>query len=137
MNIIVRRDSGWCDSLRDYRILLDGVTAAKISDGQTIELDASPGLHTLQARIDWQRTDLIEFTLGERPATFDVFSKVRGPKLWLSIVFALIPGMWIGIKRADTPSNHIPRVSPQLKRANLVGRRLKRFSQIQQRQKHT
>jgi hypothetical protein len=87
--------------------MLDGILAAKISNGQTIALDASPGPHTLHARIDWHRTDLIEFVLGEEPTTFDVFSKVRGPKPLLSIVFALIPGMWIGIRRAATTISHI------------------------------
>ncbi len=112
MKIIVKRDSGWSDSIRDYRIMLDGVFAAKISDGQTIELDAPAGRHTLQARIDWSRTDLIEFTLNEEPAAFDVFSNVRGMKVLLTIVFALIPGMWIGIRTTDTPIRRIPELLP-------------------------
>jgi hypothetical protein len=112
MKIIVKRDSGWSDSIRDYQIMLDGVLAAKISDGQTIELDAPVGRHTLQARIDWSRTELIEFTLGDAPATFEVFSKVRGLKVLLTIVFVIIPGMWIGIRRTDTPIRRLFEVSP-------------------------
>jgi hypothetical protein len=100
MKIIVRRDSGWSDSIRAYKLHLDGVQVAKISDGQTIELEACPGEHTLQASIDWHKTSLLKFSLGTEMLTFDVFSKVRGARLLLSIVWALVPGQWIGIKQS-------------------------------------
>lgn len=79
MKIVIRRDSGWSDFFRNYRIMLDGTFAAKVSAGQTVELDAPLGRHTLQARIDWQRTDLIDFTLGDTAVEFVVFILISLP----------------------------------------------------------
>jgi hypothetical protein len=85
--------------LRLYKVLLDGVLIAQLADGGSLSVDIPPGDHTIQAKIDWCSTDLMFFHAAEDPVIFEVFSKLRGPELWLGFVRPLIPGGYIGIRR--------------------------------------
>jgi len=51
--IRLRRDIGWTDKLRAYKVVLDHAIVGKIREGEEIEMDASPGKHELYLKIDW------------------------------------------------------------------------------------
>jgi hypothetical protein len=50
---IERAGGYWKDRIRNYRILLDGSLAGKISEYGVVRLDAPPGEHVLQFKCDF------------------------------------------------------------------------------------
>ena len=51
--IRLKRDSGYADRMRAYKVILDGKEVTKIRNGQQIELDVAPGNHEVYLKIDW------------------------------------------------------------------------------------
>lgn len=73
--LTVRRDRGWTDRCRTYRILVDGAEVGRLRQGERLTVEIAPGPHEAEARIDW---------CGSRPLSFacdegqDVEIVVRG-----------------------------------------------------------
>ena len=90
MDLIVSRDSGIADRLRQYEIIVDGRKIGDIRNGETRKFPIEAGQHTIVAKIDWCKTPALEFTatVGESPS-FLVRSNLRGPKIILAIWYAL------------------------------------------------
>jgi hypothetical protein len=65
--LIVRREAAYQDSIRRYRILLDGVEIGRLSAGETLEQDISDSAHRIEAKVDWCGSQPMEFDgrLGE------------------------------------------------------------------------
>ena len=63
--VIHRHLAAGQDTLRSYRILVDGHSVAKVTNGQTIAVDVAAGVHHLQARINWSGSPI---TQVEAPA---------------------------------------------------------------------
>ena len=51
--IIERERLAWMDTLRSYRVLVDGEMVGRLRNGETREYPLRPGRHTVQVRIDW------------------------------------------------------------------------------------
>ncbi len=86
--IKLRRDSGYADRLRAYHIVLDGEKVMKISNGESVEISVQPGRHELFLKIDWCRSNKIDFVISEgETKVFDGGSSLRGIKLLLAIVY--------------------------------------------------
>jgi hypothetical protein len=74
--VIHRHLAAWQDTLRSYRILVDGHPVARVTNGQTVAVDVVPGVHHVQARINWSGSPIIrveaptgsEIHLDLRPA---------------------------------------------------------------------
>jgi hypothetical protein len=99
----VRRSTGFRDSLRKYRILVDGHEVARVKRGEAADVTVTPGPHVLQMAIDWKRSAIFElsgdgesivaFRCGSRePQTLSIrlagFSAIvdifkRGEDTWL------------------------------------------------------
>ena len=47
-----RRDGGWHDRLRTYRILVDGQEVGRVGAGETVEAAVGAGRHEVEARAD-------------------------------------------------------------------------------------
>ena len=43
----------WRDRLRSYVVVVDGVRAGKVRGGAELVIGVSPGIHRVEARIDW------------------------------------------------------------------------------------
>ena len=54
-SLILVRPKQWCDRLRDYRIIVDGVEVGRLGPAAEIRLELSEGEHQILARIDWAR----------------------------------------------------------------------------------
>lgn len=85
--ITISRDEGYADSLRAYDIVLDGRVAGHIWQGQTVELDISPGNHTLFLKIDWGRSNIVRFDMDGRRIDFKCSSSLRGMRVYLAIFY--------------------------------------------------
>ena len=57
--IRVVRPSLLADTLRSYKILLNGTVAGRIAANSTLEITAPAGAITVEARIDWGRSNAL------------------------------------------------------------------------------
>lgn len=67
------RESGWQSQLevarktdyfarrRTYKLLLDGVKIGEIKDGKTEIFQIEPGMHSIQCKVDWIKSNLLQF----------------------------------------------------------------------------
>ena len=71
--LIIQRTSEYNNRLRDYGIYIDGQKIDTISNGQTKEINISPGRHTLFSKIDWCSSPEISFEVVDNETkTFKV-----------------------------------------------------------------
>lgn len=59
--LVIRRKKNYKDSLRSFKIYLDGNLIGKIKNGSTLSFDISEGPHVLKLKIDWCSSNEIEF----------------------------------------------------------------------------
>jgi hypothetical protein len=62
------RGSGYADRLRRYKIFIDGAQVGTIARDAVLDLEVPSGPHTIEARIDWGRSQplTIEATPDQR-----------------------------------------------------------------------
>jgi hypothetical protein len=90
ITLLLKRDSGYADRIRQYRVLLDGTEIGRINDGEEKRFAISPGQHDLAVKIDWCRTDPHEFSAVDgETVTFDCGSNLRGIYLVSGLYYAL------------------------------------------------
>lgn len=86
--IVIHRNPGRRDRLRSYAIILDGVVAGKIREGETQDLQVSPGAHRLRLKCDWARSQEVALTLADGESV--QLTCQSGTRL----VFALLESLW-------------------------------------------
>ena len=59
--VTVRRLDSSSASLRRFTISIDGEQVARIKQGQTVTFEVDPGTHIIRVRMDWDRSEKIEF----------------------------------------------------------------------------
>ncbi|MTI96927.1 MAG: hypothetical protein FH749_15905 [Firmicutes bacterium] len=84
--IRIKRDSGFVDRVRAYKVVLNDEVVGTISNGQQIELNVPPGRHRLNLKIDWCRSNIVEFEMSEHPINFECGSNLRGAKFLLPFI---------------------------------------------------
>lgn len=63
--IEIIRSSEYANRLREIKIFIDNQQVGSIANGKTALFEVSEGNHTIQAKIDWGRSNVIDITLGE------------------------------------------------------------------------
>ena len=101
-NLTIQRDSGYADSLRAYKMILDGEEIGMVKSGESKSFPVSPGEHAIQAKIDWCSSSPEQFVAGDEPIAFEVFSKLRGFRVYGSLFALFNPRGWIGMRRVDS-----------------------------------
>ena len=86
----IRRYSAWQDKIRKYKIVLDGNTLGKISDGETLEFQISNGKHELILKIDWCRSQKLTFDKKDDDVEFECGSNLQGLKIFLGILYVTL-----------------------------------------------
>jgi hypothetical protein len=74
--LILKREKGWADRYRSYKILLDGIKIAKIKRGEELRLPIDVGQHSLQAKIDMCCSRPISITVSQRDVSIAVKSGI-------------------------------------------------------------
>lgn len=87
--IKIKRDSGYADRLRAYKIILDEKVIGEIKNDQEIELEIPNGSHNLYLKIDWCFSNKIDFELTNETVEFACGSNLRGIKLFLGIFYVI------------------------------------------------
>ena len=87
--ITVRRiKSCWNDRLRDYKVIVDGREAVRVSNGGVATVAVEPGKHTVYVAIDWCRSRPVEVSVAfGQTVQLDCGPNV---KPFLELVYALV-----------------------------------------------
>ena len=89
--IIIKRDKQYADSIRNYKIFLDGEKIYTISNGEEKEFQIGPGKHSIQLKIDWCKSNQIEFEIKDnQKLNFLCGSNLKGLNIFLSLLYATI-----------------------------------------------
>jgi len=76
--LTIIRDSNATNGTRAYKVVLDGVVLGKIKNNQTLEFDLAPGHHELVLKIDWCRSNIVEFDTEDGNARYACGAYVSG-----------------------------------------------------------
>ncbi len=87
--IKIERDSGIADRLRVYKVILDGKAVGEIKNGQEVTLEVSKGTHQLYLKIDWCRSNTVNFDTNDSIIKFECGSNLRGLKILLMYYYIL------------------------------------------------
>jgi len=102
--IVVRRiASRWTDRIRDYKIIVDGRTVARVGNGSEVAVTVEPGRHTVYMAIDWARSKSIEVDV----AAEQTIHLECGPnvKPFLALVYATVLfRRWVWLRPASDTS---------------------------------
>jgi hypothetical protein len=69
------RGSKGANKLRSYTIFIDGDLVGKIKRNQTLEFDVSEGTHTVQCKIDWEKSNELTIEVTDQPIELEVNAK--------------------------------------------------------------
>lgn len=67
--VTITRGGGYFDWLRAYRLLIDGQQWALIRVRESVSLELPPGQYSLEARIDWCRSEVLHIDIRELQMT--------------------------------------------------------------------
>jgi hypothetical protein len=93
-SIHVSRPSGqYQDSLRAYKIRIDGRVVGKVRRGQSIDYKVTPGRHSVQASLDTAKSKVVEVecsaegatSLEVRPSAGQPLSKLFTRRKWIEL----------------------------------------------------
>jgi hypothetical protein len=101
--IEIRRGTAYADKLRAYQVELDGNIIGQIGDEESKSFEVSKGVHDLRLRIDWARSNSVQFDMAENSTVhFRCASHLKGANVLLASVYALLmPHKYIELERVD------------------------------------
>jgi hypothetical protein len=53
---VQRTPDGYTDSLRAYKVLVDGQVQGRLKRGESVDVQVAPGVHTVRMAVDWCRS---------------------------------------------------------------------------------
>lgn len=101
--INIKRESGYADKLRAYKVQVDGTVIGTIADGESKDFDVQPGAHTLRLTVDWAGSNVVEFQSGQKKVIhFRCGSRAKGSKILLAVVYSFfLFKKYIELERID------------------------------------
>ena len=98
-----RRSSQLADSLRNYRLFVDGSLVGTIGPGSVIEVDVPSGSHEVIARIDWCSSNAVQVEARQgEVCELQVGSNVRGWRIPFGWVYAFfLRSRYLYLHRAE------------------------------------
>lgn len=101
MNIRIKRDSGYADVVRAYKIMLDGKAVSRVYDGRTVSVEVPPGKHQLYVKLDIWRSNVVDFEAGNSDMLFECGNHLRGWRVFLSLFYAAFcPRSYLWLRRS-------------------------------------
>jgi hypothetical protein len=91
--LILTRKESFVNRRQRYKVLIDGVEAGQVKNGDTEEFTLPPGTHTLQCKINWMSSRVETFELNEGNNTYLVVS--NGMRFFLPFYILLLVGVFI------------------------------------------
>lgn len=99
--IKITRKNEYADRIRNYKILIDGNLFGTIKPNETISLYLPNGNHNIYLKIDWCKSNKINFTLSEKENLhFECGNNLKGWKLLISILYiTILKNRYLWIKK--------------------------------------
>ena len=86
--LTISRDKTYRDKLRSYKIMIDGNCYDEIKCGEIKNINLDPGNHTIYLKIDWCRSNKIEFTISENETVeFECGNSMNKWRILLAILY--------------------------------------------------
>jgi hypothetical protein len=105
--IRVQRSSAYAARFRRLRVLTDGVRAARIKAGETVEIPVERGMHKVRVKVDWYGSREVEVAV---PPDASLACRPRD-RLWSSLSLAWIkPSRWLVLEAPDAPEERPSRL---------------------------
>lgn len=105
---LVREDK-FRDRLRSYKIILDDTYCDDINTGEVRNLELTPGKHTIYLKIDWCRSNKIDFYVSDNELIeFECGNSMKSWRIlfaFIYITFLKNKYLWIKIKK-EVNSTH-------------------------------
>lgn len=84
----ISRDNLCRDSLRNYKIIIDGNCCDEIKSGEIKYININSGNHTIYLKIDWCRSNKIDFIISENETIeFKCGNSMKGWRILFSIIY--------------------------------------------------
>ena len=99
--IRLTRTTYFPDTLRAYRIMVDGMEMARVKGGESVEIPVSPGTHSVVVKIDWCGSPTLDFTVrtGET-IEFECESNLRGLRIfWVHFYILFMRDRYLALTR--------------------------------------
>ncbi len=98
MIVVSRKGRAYRDSLRSYRVMLDGEQVARVRQGGTVEMPVPPGPHEVHMKMGLARSPSVEFdaSAGE---VIKLFAEPGGSAAQGLSDALSGPGGWISLRR--------------------------------------
>jgi hypothetical protein len=109
----LRRRSEFADWLRAYIVIIDDEEVGRVRSGREISLPVAPGRHTMHLRIDWCRSNSVEFVLDGSALEFDCGSNFPGLRSLAGVGHLIAPAgeyLWLRQRMIDKREHPAPRI---------------------------
>ena len=96
------RDSGYVDRLRSYQIMLDGRSVGDIRNGGRVEFDVPPGRHQIYMKLDWCRSNVVDFEAKQGVIQCECGSNILGWKSVIAFLYVtLLRDQYLWLERTE------------------------------------
>ncbi len=100
--IKINRTTGFIDKAREYKVMVDDRKIGILKDGDTIFFDLPKGEHTIYLKIDWCRSNKVNFFISEDEViAFDCGNSLNGWKIFFNMIYITFlknQYLWLKIK---------------------------------------
>lgn len=89
--ICISRKDNFTDNFRGYKIMIDDTFYGTLNSGETKNIDIPVGKHTLYLKIDWCRSNKLDFSItNNENLKFECGNSMKGLKFIFSIFYITI-----------------------------------------------
>ncbi len=103
----ISRKTTYRDILRSYKIILDDIYCENIESGKVKNLDISSGNHTIYLKIDWCRSNKIDFYISANEIIeFECGNSMNGLRILINLIYiTFLKNKYLWIKRKKVISS--------------------------------
>lgn len=102
--LTISRDNVYRDKLRSYKIMIDGNCYDEIKCGEIKNINLDPGNHTIYLKIDWCRSNKIDFTISENETVeFECGNSMNECRFIVPIIYiTFLKNKYLWIRKKQT-----------------------------------
>jgi hypothetical protein len=101
----ITRGSAFADSLRAYKIKIDGKAIGSIKRKNTVTFPVSPGSHEIMLSIDWCRSNTVGIDIRDgETLDMECGSSLSGWRIFFATYYVMFrPNRYLWLRMAATP----------------------------------
>lgn len=100
--IRLTRGTSYSDKLRKYKIYIDDVYRGDIKINEVKEYEVDNGNHSIYAKIDWCRSNILNIDINNSKLELEVGSSLIGWRILFSIIYiTFLKNNYLWIRKKD------------------------------------